>query len=246
MGASNAPPSELRTAAEIEALAAALLPGMPLFAEGVSHVAAGVAREGRLELFRVDHPSAPRSRWDRFLLDLSRLRAEAIVITGKILRDEPRLSYAFDAGWAGACRTLRRDLGLRERPLLVVLTRAGVDPHHPVFVSGVESLVLRDARSLAHAIQIVRDRGARSISIEAGPQVAAELYAEDSPLDELLFHRFEAALPEEALVGAFATEGGVVERLGQARSIVAVRDGATRSTVERYALRTQIPLPRGL
>jgi hypothetical protein len=236
MAANSLPPSELRTPAEVEAAAARIFPGMPLRATGVSHVAASVLREGGYEIFRVDHPRAPRSRWDRLVLDLSRLRADAIVITGAILREEPRLRYAFDPDWAEAFAALRRALGLRERPLLVVLTRAGVDRHHPAFGSNVEGLVLEDAPSLAHAIEGARGRGARAISVEAGPSVASELYREPpSPLDELLVHRFEDDLPDDALVGSFATEAEVRALLGPPRSAVAVRDGATRSIIERYA-----------
>jgi hypothetical protein len=236
MAANNLPPSELRTPDEVEAAAARIFPGMPLSTTGVSHVAATVVREGRYEIFGVDHPRAPRSRWDRLVLDLSRLRAEAIVITGAILREEPRLSYAFDPGWAGAFAALRRALGLRERPLLVVLTRAGVHRDHPALSSNVEGLVLEHAPSLAHAIEVVRGRGARAISVEAGPSVARELYRDPaSPLGELLVHRFEDDLPDDALVGSFATEAEVRGSLGPPRSAVGVRDGETSSVVERYA-----------
>ena len=234
MAVDSAPPSRLASPAEVEALAARVLPGMPLFAEGISHVAAGVVRGGDLQLFHVDHPVAPKSRFDRFLLDLSRLRAEAIVITGKILRDEPALSYAVDPGWADAFAALRRAHGLRERPLLAVLTRAPAALEHPLMSSpDVELTPLR--ASLADAIEATRARGARSISIEAGPSVASELYRPGSPLGELLFHRFEEALPEDALVGAFASEALVERTLGSPRSAVPLLEGSTRSVVLRYA-----------
>jgi hypothetical protein len=235
MGADKQPPTTLSSTAEVESLASQILPSMPLRFVGVSHVVAGTVRGEDLEVFRVGHPGVPKSRWDRFVLDLSRLRADAIVITGAILRAEPDLCYAFDEGWAGAFAALRSSLGRRERPLLLVLTRRGVDPRHAAFDSNVECVVVRDAPSLAHVFDLARERGARSISVEAGPQTTAELYGPSPLLDELLLHRFDASIPDDARVGAFATALRVRELFGPPQSRVALRDGATQSVVERYA-----------
>lgn len=235
MPRADATPETLRDPAEVEAFVQTILPGLSLDFEGVSHVAAGVVRGGAYSIFRVAHPRAPRSRWDRFLLDVSRLRADAIVISGAILRDEPRLVYRTEPGWAEAFSRMRKAMGRRERPLLFVLTRRGVDETHPVFDAHVEGVIVRDASGLDEVIERARARGARSISIESGPALASTLYTEGSPLDELLFHRFDVALPEDALVGRFADEASVRALLGAPRSSVLVDDGGVRSVVERYA-----------
>jgi hypothetical protein len=235
MGAADRPPASLSSASEVEPLASQILPSMPLAFEGVSHVVAAVARGDELEVFRIGHRAAPRSRWDRFVLDLSRARADAIVITGAILRAEPALRYTYDRRWAQAFTALRSELGRREKPLLVVLTRREVDPRHPVFDDQVEPLIVRDAPSMTQAFDRARERGARSISVEAGPRATADLYDASSSLDELLLHRFDASIPDDARAGVFATEARVRELFGSPRSSVALRDGATRSVVERYA-----------
>lgn len=227
-------PLELHSPAEVEAVAESILPGMPLRLTGVSHVVAGVSRDGDLCPFRVQHPAAPRSRWDRLLLDLSRLRAEAIVITGAILRDEPSLVYACDPGWAEAFAETRRALGLRARPLLMILTRVGVPSDHPALEGAVEPHIL-EVGTLAEAISAARARGASSVSIEAGPRTATELYRERGRVDELLFHRFPGPLPDNSIAGYFARERDVTARLGEARSRVHVQDGPVRSVIERYA-----------
>ncbi|MBK8593593.1 MAG: dihydrofolate reductase family protein [Sandaracinaceae bacterium] len=188
--------------------------------EGVLHVTAvaGLARR----TLRIDEHT-PKSLADTFALNLARARADAIVITGKLLRDEPALSYAPGSPGpaAPAMADYRRQLGRDARPWLVVLTRgAGLPLTHPVFHDGhtrplihapaaaaealravapCEVLGSDGEASLAGLVAALRARGARTISFEAGPSTTRELYTGDAPLlDELCLSAFLGTLPHGA------------------------------------------------
>jgi riboflavin biosynthesis pyrimidine reductase len=123
-------------AADVARLATRLYGDAPLDAEGVLHVTAIDGNSGRT--LRIDD-HAPKSHADAFALNLARARADAIVITGKILRDEPKLSYAPGAPGptTPAFTAFRAALGRTSRPLLVVMTRgANLPLEHPVFHGG--------------------------------------------------------------------------------------------------------------
>lgn len=193
--------------------------------DGVIHVTA-VAEPGRRTLRIDDH--TPKSLADTFALNLVRARAHAIVITGKLLRDEPALSYAPGAPGpaAPALADYRRQLGHDARPWLVVLTRgAGLPFAHPVFHDGqtrpllyapaasvdairreapCEVLGSDEHASLPALVAALRDRGARTISFEAGPSTTRELYTGSAPLlDELCLSTYAGApLPEAQLADA--------------------------------------------
>lgn len=187
---------------------------------GVVHVtSAWQAADGALHVLATG-PDAPRSRTDRFVLQVSRARADAIVTTGKILRDEPALR----------CRPSpeslpwRDTLGKSRLPTVLVLTSGHELPlEHPVFegetvlLTGVEAasrlshssfrhpprIVGHAEPSLRAAIDHLRDElGARSISIEAGPSSAQSLYDEPRRVDELMLSLFQAPeLPTRLRVG---------------------------------------------
>jgi hypothetical protein len=84
--------------------------------EGVLHVTAvaGLARR----TLRIDEHT-PKSLADTVALNLARARADAIVITGKLLRDEPALSYAPGSPGpaAPAMADYRQQLGTGRAPL---------------------------------------------------------------------------------------------------------------------------------
>lgn len=188
--------------------------------EGVLHVTA-VAGPARRTL-RIDEHT-PKSLADTFALNLARARADAIVITGKLLRDEPGLSYAPGSPGpaAPAMADYRRQLGRDARPWLVVLTRgAGLPFTHPVFHDGhtrpliyapheaaeglrgvapCEVLGSDGHASLAGLVGALRARGARTVSFEAGPSTTRGLYMGDAPLvDELCLSAFLGTLPRDA------------------------------------------------
>ena len=97
---------------------------------GVLHVTALSQRNDALRTIAIDEHS-PQSERDNFALQLGRARADAIVITGKLLRDEP--GYAISLPQRGGLRTWRKNVMGREHdPELWILTRTGdLDPNHP-------------------------------------------------------------------------------------------------------------------
>lgn len=153
---------------------------------------------------------APKSELDWLALHLARARADAIIITGKILRDEPRLSYTLraDPRWGGALEAWReRRWGLCDPPWLLILTGRGeIDFHHPVFHGWCRPLIYTtdsaatrklaaspvpvvsdaapDIRSAIRHLQLTRD--CECISIETGPSTARALYERPIAIKELL------------------------------------------------------------
>ena len=186
---------------------------------GVVHVAAvWLDLEGEWTTILV-RPDGPRSEADRFALELARARADAIVVTGRILRDEPELRYA--APGSGLTEWRSSALCRDDPPRLLILTRgAGLDPAHPALHGWARPLVYTREEaadslrtdlpahvevvgvaepSLAGAIAWLRHQGSAVVSIEAGPSTTAELYpavgADAAPLvDELCVSELRAEL----------------------------------------------------
>jgi riboflavin biosynthesis pyrimidine reductase len=220
-------PEDVRTPADVTTLGRALLGEDPARTQRVLHVVSvwrsddGVARVLRIG------PKTPKSRHDRFLLALSRARAEAIVTTGRILREEPALTH----GAIGP--TLLREaltawrherLGITEPPWLLVLSSGrDLDPAHPAFHGPTRALLfvpdaaaagLRDrfvdsrARiasvptpSARLALDHLRGLGANRITIEAGPTSTRALYDPPAALDELWRASYLGRRPEPAVIG---------------------------------------------
>ena len=77
---------------------------------------------------------SPRSPYDWFALNLSRARADLIVLTGAILRDEPSLTGNVLAEYKAALEEWRRQVwGRQYPPAVCVLTAGPVDFRHPLF-----------------------------------------------------------------------------------------------------------------
>ena len=190
--------------------------------EGVLHVVAcWRAGPDALSVMKIG-PEAPRSGDDFFSLNLARARAQAIVVTGKILREEPRLRYDLQGpgDLPAGLAAYRRALGLRAPPLLVVLTSGrGLDLGHPalsswarpVIFTGVEAAarlagsiraVGVERPSLRAALGWLAAEGIRGVSIEAGPSTAMGLY-DPMAVDELALSVFEGDLPAGVEGGAF-------------------------------------------
>jgi len=155
----------------------------------------------------------PVSHTDPFALRVARARADAIITTGRNLREEPRLTHAL-ASTRAAMPALeqwrRRRLGKTEAPLSVVLTGGdGLDLQHPLFRTAARSVVLTsnaaaarlrselrgttvdavgvEAPSVRAAIDWLRqERKMTSVLIEAGPSTSSQLYAEPTVVDELM------------------------------------------------------------
>jgi len=220
-------PEDVRTPADVTALGRELLGDDPARASRVVHVAAvwrdpdGVARVLRIR------PETPKSRHDVFLLSLARARAEAIVTTGRILREEPALTHGLrgPAELRAALAAWRRErLVLGHEPWLLVLSSgADLDPLHPafhgklrplLFVPSVEAAHLRerfaatDVRvasvprpSARLALDHLLRLGAKRITIEAGPTAARELYDQPPRVDELWLATYLGAPPPPEVIG---------------------------------------------
>ena len=152
----------------------------------------------------------PKSDLDFLALHIARARSDAIVVTGKILRDEPALQYDLraDDRWGDALPTWRQlRWGLWEPPWLLILTASGkLDWSHPVFQCWVRPLIFTNDRAASRALAdspfpVVADeapdirrairhlqvsRDCQSVSIEAGPSTVLGLYERPVAVNELL------------------------------------------------------------
>ncbi len=180
---------------------------------GVLHVTAvWRAPEGGLVTLKI-LPETPKSATDARALSLARARADAIVTSGRILREEPTLTHAThgpEAERAGLAAWRRERLG-RASPARSVVLSSGrdLDPAHPLFRAAVDPVVFtgeEGARnlkgggvgvvghpepSLRAAIDWLQDQGLRNVSIEVGPTTALGLYREPFRVDELMLSIFE-------------------------------------------------------
>ena len=200
-------PADCRCAADVDALARQMF-GSVLPFRGVSHVTATWEdpKDGSAWVMAIGEET-PKSEYDFFMLNLARARADAIIVTGKVLRDEPTLRYTLQGpGELPAALAEWRDVyaGRREPPLLIVLTSGrGLDPSHPalsgewatpiIYTSNEAELPELSARvvrsstpSLREAIRWAKSEGAAIVSLEAGPSSVLPLYDEPPAIDELL------------------------------------------------------------
>lgn len=177
---------------------------------------------------------APKSELDWLALHLARARADGIVITGKILRDEPELTYDLkaDSRWRDALLQWReRRWGLLQPPWLLVLTGSGeIDFGHPVFHSWSRPVVFTTDRTatrklaaapcpvvsdaspdIRKAVEHLRiDRQCECISIEAGPSTSRDLYESPMLVKELLLSVYlEKTLDERAKGEPLVTLGEI-------------------------------------
>ena len=118
--------------------------------------------QGLLRSVRVG-PQAPRSETDGFALALARARADVIVTTGQILRDEPELQHEIGSASGMNLSAWRREkLGRPAAPLIAVLTSGrSLDWNHPVF-SGPSSVLLFTGEAQAKSLS----EKARSLGVE--------------------------------------------------------------------------------
>lgn len=225
-------PEDVRTPTDVTALGRALLGDDPARGGRVLHVASvwrdadGVARCLRIG------PATPRSRHDAFLLSLARARAEALVSTGRILREEPALTHGLRGPpeLRAALAAWRRErLVLAHEPWLLVLsTGRALDPMHPAFHGAVRPLLLVPSASAAAvreqftatdvriasvpqpsargALDHLRRLGARRITIEAGPTTARTLYDDPARVDELWLATYAGTPPPEVIGEPFVAD----------------------------------------
>jgi riboflavin biosynthesis pyrimidine reductase len=203
------------TPADVDALAAKLYPDVRFEGRGgVVHVTAVWRPPGRDALVTLKiGDQSPESEHDFFALQLTRARADAIVVTGKVLRDEPDVRFSFAGPMADALSAWRAGAGRTEVPWLVVVTASlGPDFAHPAFDGGVRPVFFTGpiGAAVAHARDTL---GARTISIEAGPTTSRQLYAVPGAVDELVLSIFEGPTIPETVRGPDFLPLGELERL---------------------------------
>jgi len=210
---------------------------------GVLHVAAvWEAPDGGYATLRVGK-RALRSESDAVVLSAARARAEAIVTTGRILRDEPELVHRSIAApeITAELEQMRRTVwGLVGAPWIAVLTGTGDLPAaHPalhaaqrlLLFTGAEGAArLRAMPGLPAQAEIVEspelspaslidhlqvERGARSILIEAGASTSSRLYEGSAVIDELWLSVCQADHVEPRdIVGPFVARETIEAALG--------------------------------
>lgn len=255
--------SAIRSAADVDAMAERLYGrGFDPRRPGVLHVTA-VWRRGTGEwvTIRIEERT-PKSEHDFFVLNLCRARADAIVTSGKNLREEHGLRHdlAGPGRVAEALASWRRRLGKTEPPISLVLTSGrGLDPGHPLFRSGTRPLgytspegrdrlaavreggveVVADPDAgLRSAIAFLRhERDAATIAVETGPSTSRELYDPPVLVDELLVSVYEGALDEALQGGTFLSQEDLEARFAQPEPSFRVRSKGGCWSFRRY-LRT--------
>ena len=244
-------PGALSTPTDVEALAGAMFGNLALLDRaGVVHVTAlHASPDGALYNLLVG-PDSPKSAYDGFALQLSRARADAILVTGRILRDEPELRYALPEPLA-AWRAGRTEA----RPKLLVLTTGeGLELTHPaldgtwadpVIFTGVEAaarlrshahltVVGHPQPSAAAAMAWARDEGARTLVVEAGPSTTLELY-HAGLIEQLALSVFRGPLrPEARGARVFANEAEIWQRLGTGTPPVVIDEGGGTWTFQLF------------
>lgn len=175
-----------------------------------------------LTTIRINEHS-PKSDLDFLALNIARARADGIIITAKILREEPALFYDIraDSRWGEALASWReRRWGLFEAPWLLILTASGdLDFDHPVFRSWVRPMIFTtdrtatrklaaapcpvvsdDAPDIQRAIRHLQvTRECECVSIEAGPSTIRSLYKRPMRVKELLLSVYlEPSLDDRA------------------------------------------------
>lgn len=204
-------------------------------AVGVVHVVATTETDDGFRVLRIE-PRTPRSDTDRFILGFSRARADAIITTGKILRDEPELRYDLPPcdreGWLAWREEVRRRTA---PPQLIVLTRdPELDLDHPALHSWAPPILYTTpvvaqqwkphfqavgdpTSSLRSAIDWAKHQGAQVISIEAGAQTARNLYRDPRAVDEVLLSIAAFPVPA-AIAGELLFDRETARRLGERQS----------------------------
>ena len=194
--------------------------------EGVLHVVSAVEVEGRLHVIKIG-PRAPKSATDFFVLNFWRAHADAILTSAQVVRAEPKLSHELQGPDAEALERYRsHTLHKPDPPLCAILTRSGGLPlEHRIWTDHVENHVLTPADRAAElqaalgtraevigldpldpkrAVQWLREQGARTIVIEAGPSTANQLYEPPAAVDHLLLSCCDITPDPVAVGGALS------------------------------------------
>ncbi len=214
-------------------------------ASGVMHVAAVLRTAGRGFVTLRINSETPKSSHDHFVLNLARARADAIVTSGRILRQEPELTHEISgpAGTGVALASWRREVARKSAPpaSLVLTSGRHLDLDHPIFHGAGPSVVFTTRKAAAslrerevkpgirivgrnevgprEAVEFLRKEcGAETVSIELGPSSARALYYRPSLVDELLLSIFNAPTIPESVVGPPFIDATTLDRVLANRS----------------------------
>ncbi|MCG8461476.1 MAG: dihydrofolate reductase family protein [Holophagales bacterium] len=237
-------PLHLATAEAVEALAVEMYGRAPI-STGVVHVTSAWRKDPETHLTLRIVPQTPRSNHDTFALHLARARADAIVTTGRILRQEKDLTHTLGppGPLARALAEWRRHrLGKSQPPVSLVLTESGdIDLEHPLFAgpgrvmvftgkrgqwrlesraadAGVELVAVEDPDPRSAVELLRRELGAATISIEAGPTVARVFYEPPLVVDEVMLSLFSGESVASSVRGIRQPPPEMLRRLFPRRS----------------------------
>ena len=194
--------------------------------EGVLQVSSGwLDAQGVLHSIRIG-PQAPRSATDGFALGLARARADIIVTTGRILRDEPELVHEIASDPRLDLSAWRREHLRRSSPPEVAVLTSGraLDWNHPVFsrASRVSIFTGEDQRralateAKARGVKLITDpeptlegllaylgtrHEVRTVTLEVGPSTVASLYAGGGHVQEWMLSACLAETIAQEVVG---------------------------------------------
>jgi riboflavin biosynthesis pyrimidine reductase len=232
---------------------------------GVMHVAAVWHTSGRGFVTLRINSETPKSAHDYFVLNLARARADAIITSGRILREEPELTHEISgpAGTGVAIASWRREVARKSVPptSLVLTSGRHLDLDHPIFHGAGSKVVFTTPKAAASlrgrevkpGIRIVgrsevgpreavefllKECGAETVSIELGPSSSRALYDRPSLVDELLLSILDTPTIPEPVVGRPFIDATTLDRVLSTRSSP-FRVGETRGSGEwtfvRYA-----------
>ncbi len=201
----------------------------------------------------------PHSPTDSFALSVARARADVILTTGKILRDEPQVTHELKAPVSDALLEWRRErLGKAAPPVSAVLTSGReLDFEHPLFRSSTRTIVLttdeaaerlagqagdsvevvgRSWPGLRDAVTYLREnRGFGTVVIEAGPSTSRTLYEPPVAVDELMLSVFrEPRLPSSARGSLFFSPQDLGLFFPMARSNHSLKEESGLWSFHRY------------
>ena len=253
-----APLVELTDAASVDRAARALF-GAPLDTRpAVSHSFAAWRSEPDAPLTAIKiNPQSPKSDLDFLALHIARARVGGIIITGKILRDEPELSYDLrtDPRWGDALLQWRkRRWGLLDPPWLLILTGSGeIDFKHPVFHGWARPMIFTsdrtatrklaaapcpvvsdespDIRRAIEHLQVARE--CECVSIEAGPSTSRTLYERPIAVKELLLSVYLEPVLDERAQGEPLVSLSEVRHLFRSETSATHRDGGKHWSFHR-------------
>lgn len=253
-----APLVELTDPASVDRAARALFGSRIDTRPAVSHSFAAWKAEPDSPLTTIKiNEHGPKSDLDFLALHIARARADAIIITGKILRDEPTLSFDLQADprWGDALVQWRkRRWGLLDPPWLLILSGSGdIDFEHPVFRSEVRPLIFTSDRTASRKLAdspcpVVADaapdirraiehlqltRECECVSIEAGPSTARALYERPMAVKELLLSVYLDPELDERARGAPLVKLSEVRRWFRSETSVTHRERGQHWTFYR-------------